>query len=69
MKKEPIYVRTISETEKEKLEKALRSSDACEMKRAQILLASSGGLSTYQIKKQWGYSAEYARQIIHRFNE
>lgn len=68
MKKEPIFVRAISEEEKEGLEKARRASDACQMKRAQILLASSRGLSTSGIEKQFGYSAEYARQMIHRFN-
>ena len=68
MKKEPIFVRAMSEEEKQVLEKARRASDACQMKRAQILLASSRGLTTSGIKKQFGYSAEYARQMIHRFN-
>lgn len=69
MKKEPIFIRKITEQEKQIMEKALRSSDACQMKRGQILLASSQGLTTTDIKKQLGYSAEYARQMIHRFNE
>ncbi len=69
MKKEPIFVRAMSEEEKQVLEKAKRASDACQMKRAQILLASSQGLTTTGIEKQFGYSAEYARQMIHRFNE
>ena len=68
MQKEPIFVREISEEEKQALEKARRASDACQMKRAQILLASSQGLTTTGIEKQFGYSAEYARQMIHRFN-
>lgn len=69
MKKEPIFVRAMSEEEKQVLEKARRTSDACQMKRSQILLASSQGLTTTGIEKQFGYSAEYARQMIHRFNE
>lgn len=69
MKKEPIFVRAMSEEEKQVLEKAKRATDACEMKRSQILLASSQGLTTREIEKQFGYSAEYARQMIHRFNE
>ena len=69
MKKEPIFVRAISEEEKQVLEKARRAADACEMKRSQILLASSQGLTTTSIEKQFGYSAEYARQMIHRFNK
>ena len=68
MHKKPIFVREINEAEKQALEKACRATDACEMKRAQILLASSRGLTTSGIKKQFGYSAEYARQMIHRFN-
>lgn len=68
MKKEPIFIRAITEEEKQVLEKAKRAADACEMKRAQILLASSQGLTTFGIEKQFGYSAEYARQMIHRFN-
>ncbi len=69
MRKEPIFVRAMSEEEKQVLEKAKRAADACEMKRSQILLASSQGLTTTTIAKQFGYSAEYARQMIHRFNE
>jgi transposase len=69
MKKEPIFVRAMREEEKQVLEKARRAADACEMKRSQILLASSQGLTTTSIEKQFGYSAEYARQMIHRFNK
>ena len=69
MKKEPIFVRAMSEEEKQVLEKARRASDACQMKRSQILLASSQRLTTTAIEKQFGYSAEYARQMIHRFNK
>lgn len=68
MKKAPIFVRTITEEEKQVLDKARRAADACEMKRAQIVVASSQGLTTFGIEKQFGYSAEYARQIINRFN-
>lgn len=68
MQKEPIFVREINEEEKQALEKACRATDACEMKRAQILLASSRGLTTSGIEKRFGYTAEYARQMIHRFN-
>jgi transposase len=68
MKKEPIFIRKLTGQEKQDLERAKRSADACEMKRAQILLASSEGKTTIEINKQLGYSAEYARQMIHRFN-
>lgn len=68
MKKEPIFVREITDEERTVLEKGLRATDACQMKRSQILLASSRGLTTNEIVKRFGYSAEYARQMIHRFN-
>lgn len=68
MKKEPIFIREITDEERTVLEKGLRATDACQMKRSQILLASSRGLTTTGIVKQLGYSAEYARQLIHRFN-
>ncbi len=62
-------MRAMSEEEKQVLDKSKRATDACEMKRSQILLASRQGLTTTAIEKQFGYSAEYARQMIHRFNE
>ena len=54
MQKKPILVREINEEEKQALEKACRATDACEMKRAQILLANSRGLTTSGIKRQFG---------------
>jgi hypothetical protein len=55
MKKEPIFVKAMSEEEKQVLDKARRTSDACQMKRSQILLASSQGLTRTGIEKQFGY--------------
>jgi len=69
MRNEPVFVTEITCEEKREIEKYLRSKDACEMKRGQILLASSRGLTTFEIAKQLGLSAEYARQIINRFNQ
>jgi hypothetical protein len=39
----PIFVRSLSATEKEQLQTALRSSEAFVMRRAQIILASHRG--------------------------
>ena len=39
----PIFVRSLADTEKEQLEHALRSKDAFIMRRAQIILASERG--------------------------
>ncbi len=69
MNNKPVFVRAMTEEETQALEKAKRDADACRMKRAQILVASDQGLTTFEIEKQFGYSAEYARQMIHRFNE
>ena len=41
--KAPIFVRSLSEEERESLQKGLRSKDTFTMRRAQILLASSRG--------------------------
>jgi hypothetical protein len=43
--KPPIFVRSISDDERESLKMALRSKDAFALRRAQILLASSRGES------------------------
>jgi hypothetical protein len=39
----PIFLRSLSGTEKEQLQTALRSSEAFVMRRAQIILASNRG--------------------------
>ena len=41
----PIYVRPITETEREQLQAGLRSSDAFVLRRCQILLASRPGVT------------------------
>jgi transposase len=69
MKKKAIFVRKLRGEEEKVLKKATCSADACEMKRAQIVLASSQGLTTTGINKRYGYSTEYARKMIHRFNK
>jgi hypothetical protein len=49
----PIFVRTLSEEEREALEEGLRSSEAFVLRRCQILLASAGGEIAPQIAKTW----------------
>ncbi len=46
--KRPIFVRPLSDAEREALEAGLRSSDAFVLRRCQILLASDGGKNAYQ---------------------
>lgn len=67
--KEPIFVRTLSEDEREALEADLRSSDAFVLRRCQILLASSRGENAYQIARSLGCNPQTARNAIHRFND
>ncbi len=65
----PIFVRTLSKTEKEHLQAALRSKDAFVMCRAQILLASVRGESALRIARSSGCGEKTVRDAIHDFNE
>jgi transposase len=67
--KRPIYVRPLSDAEREALEAGLRSSDAFVLRRCQILLASSRGQNAYQIAKSLGCNPQTVRNAIHAFNE
>src|SRR5215217_5903029 len=65
----PIFVRTLSEEEREALEEGLRSSEAFVLRRSQILLASARGEIAPQIAKNLGCGAQTVRDAIHDFNE
>jgi len=65
----PIFVRPISDAERESLEAGLRSPDAFVLRRCQILLASSRGENAYQIARSLGCNPQTARNAIHLFNE
>ena len=65
----PIFVRSLSDTEKEQLETALRSKDAFIMRRAQIILASNRGERAPRIARSLGCGSQTARDAIHDFNE
>src|SRR3954447_9292879 len=52
--KPPIFVRTFSEEERERLEAGLRSKDAFALRRSQMLLASSRGDEVPQIAGNLG---------------
>ena len=64
----PIFVRSLSDTEKEQLETALRSSEAFVMRRAQIILASNRGERTSRIARSLGCGSQTVRDAIHDFN-
>ena len=67
--KRPIYVRPLSDAERETLEAGLRSPDAFTLRRCQILLASAGGQNAYQIARNLGCNPQTVRNAIHKFNE
>ncbi len=65
----PIFVRPLSDAERETLEAGLRSPDAFTLRRCQILLASNRGKNAYQIAHELGCNPQTARNAIHAFNE
>ncbi|ABG04866.1 hypothetical protein Rxyl_1919 [Rubrobacter xylanophilus DSM 9941] len=67
--KSPIFVRSLSENEREDLEAGLRSKDAFVMRRSQILLASSRGEKAPKIAENLGCGTQTVRDAIHDFNE
>jgi transposase len=67
--KTPISVRPFSEEERERLREGLRSKDSFTMRRAQILLASSGGERAPKIAANLGCASQTARDAINDFNE
>jgi transposase len=68
--KRPIYVRPLSDAERNTLEAGLRSPDAFTLRRCQILLASADdGQNAYQIAHNLGCNPQTARNAIHKFNE
>jgi transposase len=67
--KPPIFVRSLSENERESLQAGLRSKDAFVMRRCQILLASSRGLSPPKIARSLECGSQTVRNAIHAFND
>ena len=67
--KPPIFVRPLSDTEKEQLKTALRSSDAFVLRRAQIILASDRKERASQIARSLGCGSQTVRDVIHDFDE
>ena len=67
--KPPIFVRELSEKEREELEAGLRSKDAFVMRRCQILLASARGLSPPKIAESLGCASQTVRNAVRAFNK
>jgi transposase len=68
MGKAPLYVRRLTDAERQALEAALRSPDAFVLRRAQILLASARGEPVGGIATTVGFSGQAVRQVIHAFH-
>ncbi len=66
--KPPIFVRTLTDEEREQLEVGLHSSDAFVLRRCQILLASARGQHATTIEQNVGCDDETVRKVIKAFN-
>ena len=68
--KKPIFVRPLSDAERQALEAGLRRSpDAFVLRSCQILLASSRGETSYTIARSLGCHDQTARNAIKKFND
>ena len=64
----PIYVRPLTDDERQQLEAGLRSSDAFVLRRCQILLASASGRRASRIAADLGCDTDTALNAINAFN-
>lgn len=67
--KPPIFVRSLSQEEREDLTVGLRSKDAYVLRRSPILLASARGGIPPKIAPSLGCVAQTVRNDLHAFNE
>jgi transposase len=64
----PIFIRALTENEREQIQAGLRSSDAFVLRRCQILLASAKGVRAIAIATHLGCDDQTVRNVIHGFN-
>jgi transposase len=67
--RKPLFVRCLSEPEREQLEVGLRSSDAFVLRRCQIVLASARGQHAPAIAELVGCDDETVRDVMRAFNK
>jgi transposase len=65
--KEPIFVRSLTESERGTLRAGLRAGNAFTLRRCQLLLASAEGRTPRQIAKLLGCSDQTVRNVIRDF--
>ena len=66
--KPPLYVRPLTDDERDALKAGLRSTDAFTLRRSQILLASARGRRPQQIADELGCASQTVRNAIKAFN-
>ncbi len=64
----PLFVRPLTDAERQVLRDNLRTSDAFVLRRAQIVLASAAGERSGQIASRVGFTTQGVRTVIHAFN-
>jgi transposase len=64
-----MFIRPLTDDERIQLEADRRTADAFRLRRAQIVLASTQGLSPKPIAQLVGCSVQTVRNVIHTFNE
>lgn len=64
----PIFVRALTDGERQAIEDGLHSSDASVLRRCQILMASARGDTARQIADSLGCSDQWVRNVLHAFN-
>ena len=66
--KPPLFIRPLTDDERRQLEADRRTTDACRVRRAQIVLASAQQLSPKPIAQLVGCSVQTVRNVLHAFN-
>ena len=67
--RKPIFVRSLTDDERQQLEAGLRSADAFVLRRCQIILASARGEWAPRIAPNLGCDDQTVRNVIVAFNE
>ena len=67
--KAPLFVRPLTDAERNAVETGLRSSDAFTLRRSQILAASARGEHAPRIARSLSCNEQTVRNAIHAFNE
>lgn len=67
--RKPLYIRALTEEERQAIEAGLRASDAFTLRRCQVLLASAAGKKARQIGEELHVDTDTALNAIRAFNE